>query len=355
MRSQLFRTLIQSLLAASLPLAGSSGCDTCSDTDLSAFSTDTNLRVRLTSATCQTHCGPEISTCHVIIAGQSPMAIDCNGAPPVMPVESSFALSVLEEDCNQVCDSSNAVSCQVSSQFEPTKGSNARLCYLTRACTRGSLFPIEGRRPAELVLPDCSAQDDVGAFFAAAAQLESASIDAFAILADELRHHGAPESLVASADRARQDEIRHTRMTAALAVRFSASAVMPTVARSQVRSLFAIALENVVEGCVREAYGAFLASWQAQAATDEAVRGVMARIAPDEVQHAELAFAVADWIKPQLSEPELRTLAAARAGAIEELLSSLADPISESLRTTAGLPPSEVSRSFVLSQARLLA
>ena len=29
MRSQLFRTLIQSLLAASLPLAGSSGCDVC--------------------------------------------------------------------------------------------------------------------------------------------------------------------------------------------------------------------------------------------------------------------------------------------------------------------------------------
>ena len=354
MRSQLFRTLIQSLLAASLPLTGSSGCDTCSETDLSAFSADTNLRVRLQFNTCQYYCGS--GTCHVIIAGQSPMAIDCNGAPPVTSVESTFAYPILEEDCNQVCQTSDATSCQVSNQFYPTKGMNARLCYLSKTCVSSlRLTPIDGRRPAELVLPDCSAQDDVGAFFAAAAQLESASIDAFAILADELRHHGAPESLVASADRARQDEIRHTRMTAALAVRFSASAVMPTVARSQVRSLFAIALENVVEGCVREAYGAFLASWQAQAATDEAVRGVMARIAPDEVQHAELAFAVADWIKPQLSEPELRTLAAARAGAIEELLSSLADPISESLRTTAGLPPSEVSRSFVLSQARLLA
>ena len=52
------------------------------------------------------------------------------------------------------------------------------------------------------------------------------------------------------------------------------------------RELEAIAIENAVEGCVRESFGALLATWQAKTAGDARVRAAMKRIARDETRHA---------------------------------------------------------------------
>jgi hypothetical protein len=58
-----------------------------------------------------------------------------------------------------------------------------------------------------------------------------------------------------------------------------------------VRSLEEMALENVVEGCVRETFGAVVAMIQAERAGDARVRRAMRRIARDETRHAELSWA----------------------------------------------------------------
>ncbi len=65
--------------------------------------------------------------------------------------------------------------------------------------------------------------------------------------------------------------------------------------RPALRSLEALAVENAVEGCVRETMGALFAMHQAASAADPHVRATMVSIAPDETRHAALGWAVAEW------------------------------------------------------------
>jgi len=58
------------------------------------------------------------------------------------------------------------------------------------------------------------------------------------------------------------------------------------------RTLFEVALENAVEGCVRETYGAAVGAWQARRAPDDRVRRAFAPVVADEARHADLAWDV---------------------------------------------------------------
>jgi hypothetical protein len=197
---------------------------------------------------------------------------------------------------------------------------------------------VSGRRPEGLAPHARSCDDAIGAFFAECAYLEAASVPAFERLARELRAHGAPARLVKRATRARADEVRHAKATAALARRRGAETETVVVELSTVRSLFAIAIENAVEGCVRETYGALVAVHQAAHAKDARVAAVMRRIAQDETRHAALAWDVAEWIDARLTGDERRMVAEARARAVETLRDALAAPVARDLERDAGLP-----------------
>src|SRR6185295_13249702 len=121
------------------------------------------------------------------------------------------------------------------------------------------------------------------------------SIHAFRRLARELRAHGAPSDLVNAARACARDEARHARTMARLARAHGATIDRVHVEDVGTRDLEAIARENAVEGCVGETYGALLAIWQAEHAADADVRAAMREIAPDEMRHAALAWAVATW------------------------------------------------------------
>lgn len=192
-----------------------------------------------------------------------------------------------------------------------------------------------GRRPEGLALAAHPA--GTGGYFAHVAQLEAASIDAFYILRDELQAHGAPAALVERAARSARDEIRHARRMDRLAARFGTSALArPTITRGPVRSLEDIALENAREGCVREAYGALEATWQAHFSTDLEVRRVLQAIARDETRHAELALDVAAWLDSRLDAAGRRRVRAAREAALRELRRELIER--PNLGSTVGLP-----------------
>jgi hypothetical protein len=354
MKSLVFRSVIRSIIACALPLSLSPGCGTCTDADVSEFAATASLRARLQAATCEGFCGTGVTTCSVVVNGQSPLAIDCNGLSPANPPTGDLSVRVEPADCGLVCDG-GAETCLVNNNDYRLLGKISRTCFTSHLCARGPFTAVEGRRPAELQLGQGRADCAVGAFFAEAAQLEAASVTAFAILAEELAFHGAPAELVAAAHRAKSDEIRHTRMATALARSFAASPGEPQISRGAVRPLLAIALENAVEGCVREAYGAFMASYQGSRASDERIRKTMARIARDELRHAELAFAVAEWILPRLSGSEQAAVKLAQHQALSELRSELAQPVSLALLSTAGLPPSEASLAFLDAHAQLLA
>ena len=102
----------------------------------------------------------------------------------------------------------------------------------------------------------------MGSHFARAACLEAAAVDAFRWLRDELVAQ-APKRLVRAASRAIRDEMRHVRVTSALARRFGEEAITPPAPPPRVvRPLLRLALDNAVEGCVRETYSALECLWQ---------------------------------------------------------------------------------------------
>ena len=187
----------------------------------------------------------------------------------------------------------------------------------------------------------------VGALFAESARLEAASVTAFRILRRELGHHRAPVPLLNAACRAAVDEIAHTRITAALARRYGARPLASrTVAAPATRTLEEIAVENAVEGCVRETYGVLVARWQVTHAADPLIRRAMAGIAEDETRHTELAWAVARWVEPRLSRAARSSVHDARAAALESLRAEVAGG-TEAGDFAAGMPSAAVAQALV--------
>lgn len=224
-------------------------------------------------------------------------------------------------------------------------------------------YSCGGRRPAGFVEglvedPAAHAHDgplkSVGAFFANLAELEAVSIDAFAILADELEAHGAPASLVSDARAAADDEVRHTKIASALARREGHSVHAPQVVRQGTRSLLAIAVENAAEGCVRETFGALLAMHQAEHAGDPTIRNAMCKIAEDEARHATLAWRVAAWANEQLCADDRAAVGRAMTEAFDALEKAPCRPAAD-VRERAGVPSEDVGARLVNELRRELA
>ena len=207
--------------------------------------------------------------------------------------------------------------------------------FVTVNCQPGCAV---GRRPSGLSGPSTCDTRAAGSYFADIAHLEAASVTAFRIMRDELRANGAPKRLVRAAARAARDEIRHARATGALARRFGAQPRQPVIVATQPRSLEAMALENAVEGCVRETYGALLATRQAERATDPVVRAAMMRIARDETRHASLSWQVGRWLETRLAPAAKRHVARAKHAAAAELIEALGNEPEVSFAALAGLP-----------------
>jgi rubrerythrin len=195
----------------------------------------------------------------------------------------------------------------------------------------------EGRRPAGLAARTLEATTP-GAWLAHAAWLEGASVQAFETLRAELESLDAPASLVQAAREAAEDERRHARTTTALARRYGASAETAVVAPARRRPVADIALENAIEGCVRETYGAAVALIQAESAEEPAVRRAYAAVAEDEARHAALAWAVDAWLTPQLTAAGLDRVRAAGAAAVAELAASATLEAGAETRRLLGLP-----------------
>lgn len=209
-----------------------------------------------------------------------------------------------------------------------------------------------GRRPVGLE-PEhrTGPPGELGDYFARLAHLEEASVRAFYDLRSELVEQGAPEELVAQALRAARDEVRHARAMDRLARRFGGSPPNARVRKREPRSLEAMARDNAAEGCIREAYGALLASWQAAHARDPEVAAEMARIAEDETRHAALSWAIARWVEPRLDERARAQLALLRRAAIDELRREVAS-LPEAVSRVAGFPSDTAQRSLIAAFER---
>jgi hypothetical protein len=183
------------------------------------------------------------------------------------------------------------------------------------------------------------------------AYLEAASVPAFRRLADEVVAHHGPDHLREAAVRAARDEVRHARVVTRLAKRAGAPVRKPVVRRSRSRSLVAMAIENAVEGCVNETFGAAVGMVQAMTASDPRVRSAMRPIARDEMRHAELAWEVARWVDRRLTDRERARVKKARAAAVLRLVEQVSREVDRELVEGLGLPTAPVARALAVKLA----
>jgi len=177
----------------------------------------------------------------------------------------------------------------------------------------GCVGRLHERARAHVAARCTRARPNRGAWLGRAAALEASAIEAFDIFAGDLAQLGAPARLVRDARRAARDERRHARATAGLAARFGGRVERLPRAHQRPRDVHDIAIENAIEGCVRETFGAAIAAWQAARATDPIVRRAMRSIARDEARHADLGWRVDAWLGCRVEA------SAARARAVEAL------------------------------------
>lgn len=246
--------------------------------------------------------------------------------------------ALLADLCVQLCPDwyGGARFCNV---FDDTAGGHV-------TCNYGPC--ATGRRPEGLQCHAPTAEPDaVAAYLAQMAHLEAASVVAFDRLTRELEAYAAPERLRAASRDAARDEKRHARTTRRLAERLGGRVPRVRVEPRGVRPLLDVAVENAVEGCVRETFGAAVAMIQARRVADARLRRAMKGIARDEVRHAELSWAVARWIDRQLDAGGRRRVQEARTQAVEVLAREVAQEPDATLTVRLGIPSASQARAVL--------
>jgi hypothetical protein len=179
------------------------------------------------------------------------------------------------------------------------------------------------------------------------AWMESVSVGAFAQLDVDVAEH-APE-LRPRVARAVRDEQRHARAARSLARALGVRPARAPQSPRLRRSLDEAALENAVEGCVRETFGAVVACVQAERAEDPALRRFFRSIARDELAHAALSWDLHRALMSRASVATRRRVAAAQRRALDELL-----PLPTTIRARIGAPTPSEHRAMVHAMAASL-
>jgi hypothetical protein len=217
-----------------------------------------------------------------------------------------------------------------------------------------------GRRPEGLVTLDAGRaasegacvedqdQDEVGLLFGQLAQLERVAVNAFEVIAAELEALGAPADLIARAQEAARDEEEHTLLMRALALKYGVTPGEPVVEDRPLRGLWAFALDNATEGCVRETFGVAFARYQEATAQDPEVAAVAAQVAEDEGRHAQLSWDIGAWCEGQLDATQRAMLKQAQREAVESLRADAANGrYSARLGSVAGVPTPQAALRLV--------
>jgi hypothetical protein len=215
----------------------------------------------------------------------------------------------------------------------------------TSAIHAGSFH--EGRRPTGLVESAPLALGPTeGDLFAEMSRHAAAAVLAYRELGRELHAFGAPRSLRDRVRRAAWESIRHTRFADGLALRFGAEPERPMVHARRARTLSELARDNAVDGCIREAWSAALALWQAEYALAPIVREAMRDFAHDKMRHAQLAWDIHRWAIGRIEESEVATVDEASRKAIARILRAPAPFLTPAALRNVGLPAPKIAREL---------
>ncbi len=195
---------------------------------------------------------------------------------------------------------------------------------------------LPGRRPSGLSA--ASSFPSLVGWCEQMAMLEAASVTAFEYLHADLAGLGAPARMLRAIDDARHDEIRHAAIMASIATHLEGTVSAPEIRPYSPQSRVAIAIENAVEGCVRETFAALLAQWQGRHAKSGELRLAMRLIAGDELKHAALSWEIHSWLEPLLDNLERAQVTAAVRRAIDKLKCDAHVDLGASTMAALGLP-----------------
>lgn len=194
-------------------------------------------------------------------------------------------------------------SCQPRDYREACRDWELYVDFETCGTTAGRPLYVDGHQALPVVVrtgrPAMSPEACAAEHWLRCAQLEAASVPAFRRLRAELDQLGAPTSLLEAADRAAQEEIRHTHLCLAQAnglseaERFSLRPMEAVAARTDV-TLEQLAVEALLEGCIAEGSAAAWAAIASERA-EAAPASVLSTIAADELRHATLSWRLIGW------------------------------------------------------------
>jgi hypothetical protein len=193
---------------------------------------------------------------------------------------------------------------------------------------------------------DADQRDRLSRAWTRAAQLEHASIAAFARFTMQLLALGAPASLVEAAAAAIADETAHAQLAFAVASGYAGRTIGPGPLSMEgalgVTSLRDVVIAVIGEGCLGETVSAIQATETLFYVTDPALRNVLMTIVDDETRHAQLAWQFVKWALEQGDE-ELRHVVrgefARAAGEIDRASSAPLDARNLELLARGAMPP----------------
>lgn len=213
-------------------------------------------------------------------------------------------------------------------------------CHWAGRCLGGRAGPAwEQRRETNESVP-------LARWLADAAYDEAGSVVSFRSVAAELERFDLPDRLHTALGAAALDEERHAALMTALARAAGQEPRTPQLRVVPTRTLEAIAVENAVEGCVRETFNALLAAYQARHATIEAIRDAMTEIAADECRHAQLAWRLDAWSFTQLSPAARARVDQAREVAFAAVRRCPVPVLDDAPRRQLGLPTAARARAL---------
>jgi hypothetical protein len=138
---------------------------------------------------------------------------------------------------------------------------------------------------------------------------EHASIAAFARFLLQCSALGAPLELLGKVRQAMADELDHAKLCAGLAVAYGAAPFCPgqldTEGAFEHTDLPGVAEKTVRESCVAETVSVMLLLRASQAAQRQPLKGLLAKMAEDELRHALLGFEFVGWALRQ-GDPQVR-------------------------------------------------
>jgi hypothetical protein len=308
------------------------GCETDADCGPDQLCLCDGPRSRCVAASCKTDTECEGWTC---ARGSEPSAC---GSPPAF-----FACQGPLDTCDAVsgCDPSSCTACLYSAE------ECAWACREhDEACADcGRPYLVAGRpRVAGAVArrdwiddalaavrrPDAITCDALADHWRRCAQMEHASVAAFARYCLDLLSLGAPPELLQAAQQAMADEVEHAQLCFSLASAYAGKpcgpGFLPSDGALVDRDRERILDDVVREGCIGETLAAAEAIEALAQAEDPVVRGVLARIAEDELRHAALAWRHVRWALEDVSPVERSRILAIVRTAVNEAARAGADP-----------------------------